>query len=101
MVRHTQTNRRQIADDLFECVSPFFRIYKGTSMNLPELNCDAEEADTRIIPHLHKISLNQNASAVVSSNHTDVCVLLFHFMYTLRNNGLSELWMRYGTGNAQ
>ena len=32
--------------------------YKGTSMNLPELNCDTEEADTCIIPHLNKISLN-------------------------------------------
>ena len=26
MVKHTQTNRRQIADDLFECVWPFFGI---------------------------------------------------------------------------
>ena len=26
MVKHTQTNPRQIADDLFECVWPFFGI---------------------------------------------------------------------------
>ena len=24
MVKHTQTNRRQFADDLFECVWPFY-----------------------------------------------------------------------------
>ena len=36
-------------------------------MDLPELNCDAEEANNCIIPHLNKISLNQNACAVVLS----------------------------------
>ena len=47
-------------------------------MDLPELNCDTEEADTHIIPHLNKISVNQNACAVVLSIGTDVCVLLLH-----------------------
>ena len=36
-------------------------------MDLPKLNCDVEEAYTSIIPHLNKISLNQNACAVVLS----------------------------------
>ena len=70
-------------------------------MDLPELNRDAEEANTRIIPHLNKISLNQNACAFVLSNDTDVCVLLLHYMYAFQNNGLSEFWTRYGTGNDQ
>ena len=26
MIKHTQTIRRQIADELFECVWPFFKI---------------------------------------------------------------------------
>ena len=51
-------------------------------MDLPESNGDDEEADTRIIPHLNKISLNQIACAVVLSNNADVCVLLLHYMYT-------------------
>ena len=36
-------------------------------MDLPKLNCDVEEANTSIIPHLNKISLNKSAFAVVLS----------------------------------
>ena len=39
--------------------------YKGTSMDLPKWNCDAEEADICIILHLNKIFFNQNACAFV------------------------------------
>ena len=68
-------------------------------MDLPELNCDSEEANTRM--NRQKISLDQNACKFVLTNDTDGCVLLLHYMYPFQNNVLSELWMPYGRRNAQ
>ena len=36
MVKHTQTIRRQIADDLFECVWPFYGI-GAKRVNIPNI----------------------------------------------------------------
>lgn len=69
-------------------------------MDLPKLNCDVEEANTSIIPHLNKISLNKSAFAVVLSV-TQIYVLLLRYRYMFQNNGLSKLWMRNGKENAQ
>ena len=34
MVKHTQTIRRQIADELFECVWPLTSVFEGLLQNL-------------------------------------------------------------------
>lgn len=50
----------------------------------------AEEADSRIIPHINH--------AAVILNDTDVVVLLTFFMHQFRQSGLQELWIKFGTG---
>ena len=40
MVKHTQTIRRQIADELFECIWPFYGI---DVLRVNEVKCDRQQ----------------------------------------------------------
>ena len=60
------------------------------SVIVPELNFKNEEADQRLIPHIH-YSISQGVKrSVVISNDTDVFAL---------GLGLQELWIIFGIGD--
>ena len=61
-----------------------------------ELECDHEEADSRMFIHAHYAAENENAGRVIiTSPDTDVAVLcLFHCSML----NISELWFYIGTG---
>ena len=81
-------------------MSPARHVSNGSEIPLPELACNYEEADLRIIPHIHWNLRNQQSSKryVVISKDTDVFVYLLFYMRDFRNTGLEELWMTVGSG---
>ena len=69
------------------------------SVIVPELNSKIEEADQRLIPHIH-YSITQGAERpVVISNDTDVLALLIHYLPDFLSLGLQELWIMFGVGD--
>ena len=66
--------------------------------SIDELNVSIEEADSRIIPHVLFQSKRGTKRVLVSSNDTDVLVLLVHYFEKFAHQGLEELWIMFGTG---
>ena len=54
-------------------------ILDNNVFSIEELNVDIEEADSRLIPHIFYQSKNDTKRVLVSSNDTDVFVLLVHY----------------------
>lgn len=81
-----------------EQMVPAEKYSKGNCRVVEELNRALEEADLRIVPHVHWAMRNGSRRVLVLSNDTDVVVLLLRFVELFLNQGLSELWVRYGTG---
>ena len=68
------------------------------SATVPELNYKIEEADQRLIPHIH-YSISQGAKqSVVISNDTDLFALLIHYLPDFLGLGLQELLIIFGVG---
>ena len=66
---------------------------------MPELNSKIEEADQRLIPHIH-YSISQGAKrSVVISNDTDVFVLLINYLPDFLGLGPQKLWIMFGIGD--
>ena len=83
-------------DKIIECT----RISSDKKSTIvPELNSKIEEADQRLIPHIH-YSISQGAKrSVVISNDTDVFALLIHYLPDLLGLGLQKLWLMFGIGD--
>ena len=73
-------------------------ILDNNVFSIEELNVDIEEADSRLIPHIFYQSKNATKRVLVSSNDTDVFVLLVHYFAKFSYQGLQELWILFGTG---
>ena len=52
----------------------------------------------RIIPHVSKSFSHNFTNIVVTSNDTDVLILLLHYLPQFIENGLEELWIKFGAG---
>ena len=66
---------------------------------MPVLNSKIEEADQRLIPHIHySISQGCKQSAVIS-NDTNVFTLLIHYLPDFLDLGFQELWIMSGVGD--
>ena len=63
---------------------------------LTELELPVEEADLRIILHVQHAIKQGNLRVIVTSNDTDVVVLLIHYYKVFQS--INELWIYYGTG---
>ena len=61
-----------------------------------DLDLDIEEADLRIILHVSKSVSRNFCNIVVISNDTDVLILLLHYLPQFKENGLQELWIKFG-----
>ena len=91
---------------LSECVSCEYKIIDCTRNSsdskiviVPELYSKIEEADQRLIPHIHySVSQGAKRSAVISNN-TDVFALLIHYLPDFLCLGLQELWIMFGVGD--
>ena len=72
------------------------RITRMAVTDVEELECDHEEADSRMFIHAHYAAENENADRVIiTSPDTDVAVLCLFHCSTLNIN---ELWFHTGTG---
>ena len=66
---------------------------------MPVFNSKIEEADQRLIPHIHySISQGAKQSAVIS-NDTDAFALLIHYLPDFLDLGFQELWIMSGVGD--
>ena len=61
---------------------------------------DHEEADTRMMLHLHHAVMDGHKKAFLRTVDSDVVVLSVHLFTTFKNLGLTELWIGFGTGKA-
>lgn len=64
-------------------------------------NIDAEEADGRIMMHVHDMVIHGAKSVLIRCSDTDVLVLGISFYHSLQALGLHELWFLFGTGTHQ
>ena len=58
-----------------------------------------EEADCRIISHVHWAVETGCHKVVVVSNDTDTVILLLHYIGLFEEGGLQEFWVQFGTGD--
>ena len=67
---------------------------------LPRLDSSSsiEEADVRIIPHFAKAIESGCKRIIVHSNDADVLTFILYHMYESFLWGVSEVWIKYGTG---
>ena len=72
----------------------------GSITDVPNLKSVLEEADLRLIPHISKAIDENYRRVVVVSNDTDVVALILYYMPRFILAGLSELWVRFGSGNS-
>ena len=73
-------------------------IIDNNVFSIEGLNVDIEDADSRLIPHIFYQSKNDAKRVSVSSNDTDVFVLLVHYCAKFSYQGLRELGILFGTG---
>ncbi|KAE8739201.1 hypothetical protein FOCC_FOCC015307 [Frankliniella occidentalis] len=99
---------RYLSQSLLECCEGFEMVTNidsqiissapGSSM-LHEACAEMEEADGRIVLHLHDMVVHGGIkTVVVRSSDTDVVVLLISFFPELRDRGLEKVWVSYGVG---
>ena len=88
-----------VVDD-FPTPATIFSSDDGSCFVIPELELNYEEADCRLIPHIHwnVLSFPSCDCAVTISNDTDVLVLLIHYFQEWNQDGLQQLWFEIGTG---
>ena len=72
----------------------------GSITDVPNLKSVLEEADLRLIPHISKAIDENYRRVVVVSSDTDVVALILYYMPRFILAGLSELWVRFGSGNS-
>ncbi len=67
---------------------------------LQELHVDAEEADSRIVPHAMHATTTGTKRIIVLSTDIDVAVILLFHWQRLKVHGLTELWVNTGVGGS-
>ena len=75
---------------------PADKYIEGSNNILTALELPIEEADLRIIPHVQYAIKEGNLRVIVTSNDTDVAVLLIHYYKVFQS--INEIWIYYGTG---
>ena len=63
------------------------------------MNSKTEEADQRLIPHVHYSISHGPKWSVVISNDTDVFAFLIYYLTDFLGLGLQELWIMFGIGD--
>ena len=69
-------------------------------LDIPALQLRIEEADMRLIPHVHWL-LSTSSKVVVISNDTDVLCLLLFYADKFFKDGMTELWLRVGVASSR
>ncbi len=75
------------------------RFTNGEAHSLMELKNSIEEADFRLVPYVNWVAHHNILTSV--SNDTDVIAIMLRYIETFKPNGLSELWVQFGTGEKQ
>ena len=75
--------------------------YSSYIVNVEALTLRIEESDMRIIPRIKWALINGAENILVLSNDTDVLALLLYYLFTYKEYGLKQLWIRVGSGNNQ
>ena len=67
--------------------------------DIEPLKSSLEEADSRVISHLHwSLTCQGIQNFVVLSNDTDVLVLILHYYRQFKDHGIQKTWIRMGSG---
>ncbi|NQY43710.1 MAG: hypothetical protein HRT87_10240 [Legionellales bacterium] len=82
-------------NDLVSCLD---YLPDGGYMEKLDLNSYIEEADMRIVPHINEAIKCKFTRIVLISNDSDVVCLINYYMSRFQQNGLTEMWIMYGTG---
>ena len=82
-----------------ELISARLKQNGSPASDLSILNNWQEEADCRIISHVHWTVETGCHRVVVVSNDTDTVILLLHYIGLFKEGGLQELWVQFGTGD--
>ena len=81
-----------------ELISSRLKLNGSLAWDLSLLYNWQEEADCRVIAHVHWAVRRGCEREVVKSNDTDTVVLLLHYIGLFKEGGLQELWVQFGTG---
>ena len=76
---------------------PCTSLYKDNKTVLHWLYSHPDEADLRLVLHAFDCAKAGCKTCVILSNDTDVAVALLYHYHTMKEAGLSELWMRAGS----
>lgn len=72
----------------------------NTAVDLSDITpSNHEEAGSRMMLHLRHAVMHGHKKAFLWTIVSDVIVLSVHFFTTFRNLWLTELWVRFGSGN--
>ena len=71
----------------------------GDQVQLSDLNFSLEEADLRLIPHIHHTLLQGAQRVVIASNDTDVFALIIYYTPEFFKLGAKEIWIMFGIGD--
>ena len=76
-------------------------VVSNRSIDLSDISpSDHEEADSRMMLHLHHAVMDGHRKAFLRTVDSDVVVLSVHLFPTLQSLGLLELWIGFGSGKA-
>ena len=70
----------------------------GNNVQVNELNSNLEEADLRLIPHLHHAIIQGIQRVLAVSNDTDVFALVLYYTPEFVDLGAKEVWIMFGAG---
>lgn len=82
-------------------VLPAQMFTNGEEQSVMELKNSIEEADYRLVPHVEWAAQQNTKRVVLLSNDTDVIAIMLRYIERFKSNGLSELWIQFGTGEKQ
>ena len=93
----------KISESMFPIENIVFMLHLGylycTNTTNSMLNCNNEEADTRIVVNIHHALEQEMKKVEVCSVDTDVIVILIGVFYELvKTQSSADIWVAFGTG---
>ena len=74
-------------------------VLSNKSVDLSDITpTDHEEADTRMMLHLHHAVMSGHKKAFLRTVDSDIVILSVHFFTAFQDLGLTELWIGFGSG---
>jgi hypothetical protein len=79
-------------------IGPTIKSSKPTETLIGGLSVNSEEADGRIILHAKDMVINGATRIIIHTVDSDVVIIAISYFFGLKQLGLHELWISFGTG---